>query len=120
MMSKSSSCPAMILLASFTSSLGRLMFLLMKLFGIGRLLRKTVHKEHEEPQRKKLFASLRELCGQFSFFPTRRNATLRLLSDATSGFSVCFAVRADISRVLPASIHAATVCAPTSSIHRKA
>src|SRR5262249_37562924 len=28
----------------------------------------SFHKEHEESQRKKFFASLRELCGQFSFF----------------------------------------------------
>jgi hypothetical protein len=29
---------------------------------------KIVHKEHEESQRKKLFASLRELCGQIILF----------------------------------------------------
>src|SRR5215813_14996119 len=32
------------------------------------LLRKTVHKEHEESQKKKLFASLRELCGHIILF----------------------------------------------------
>jgi len=31
-------------------------------------IRTTVHKEHEETQRKKLFASLRELCGHTIFF----------------------------------------------------
>jgi hypothetical protein len=32
------------------------------------LLRKTVHKERKESQRKNLFASLCAPCGQFSFF----------------------------------------------------
>jgi hypothetical protein len=31
-------------------------------------IRTTVHKEHEESQRKKLFASLRELCGHIILF----------------------------------------------------
>src|SRR5215468_2998204 len=51
------------------------------------LLRKTVHKEHEESQRKKLFASLRELCGQFSFFSApqknRPQRTRRITKEET-------------------------------------
>jgi hypothetical protein len=45
---------------------------------ISILLGKTVHKEHEESQRKKLFASLRDLCGRFSFFQGVAGGKLKL------------------------------------------
>src|SRR5262245_4404313 len=163
MISKSSSCPAMIFLASITSSLGRLMFLLMKLFGIECLLEKSLGTHRFQRavlggetdwrscsalgagcarsqaiitrRRRGEFGGgcFRSIClsprlhagsgaypGAIFILSALGNETLRLLSDATSGFSVCFAVRADTYHVPPASIHAATVCAPTSSIHRKA